>query len=386
MDDAARRGSGCATARRRNVAPTGTRHRTGRKGSTVATADDRRRGGGASRGSSGSVRKPASGSGATRGTVPRKAAPQQETGKQETGKQRPVKQGTARKPAPAQATARKTSARSSRSGERRVSATYLQAPGTSGRAAAVRRPAAGGGSRATAPRRPSPALVLAVAGALVAAGTLGGYGVGQAVDGVRAVWPQAQPDLPSDKVVPPDPIDRSGPASTCLPEALAVELTASARSVQVGSPLTFRVRVENVGRAPCLVDGSDASRAVTITDVAGQDRVWSSADCSGGEQLLLLGPGDVAPQRDVRWSSVRTVPGCAGGQPPVVPGEYQAQVTLADVPGATSEVVRFTVTAPPAPSPSAPTPSTSPPPAPSPSAPAATPATSPEASAEPAGG
>jgi hypothetical protein len=234
--------------------------------------------------------------------------------------------------------------------------------------------------------------VLAVAGALVAAGTLGGYGIGRAADGVRALWPEAQPELPSDKAAPPDPIDRSGPADTCLPEELAIELTASATSVQVGSPLTFGVRVENVGRAPCLVDGSDASRAVTITDVTGKDRVWSSADCSGGEQLLLLGPGDVAPQRDVRWSSVRTVPGCAGGQPPVVPGEYQAQVTLADVPGATSEVVRFTVTAPPAPSPSAPTPSSSPSaaapsePAPSPSVPAPTPEASPAASVEPAQG
>jgi hypothetical protein len=331
------------------------------------------------------VRKPASGSGAARSAVPRKAAP---------------KQGTARKAAPKQATPRKSTA-SARAGERRTTSTsYLQAPGASARAATARRAPARTPPTA-APRRRSPALVLAVAGALVAGGTLGGYGIGRAVDGVRAVWPEAEPRLISDKAAPPDPIDRSGPADTCLPGEVAIELTASATSVQVGSPLTFGVRVENVGRVPCLVDGSDASRAVTITDVTGKDRVWSSADCSGGEQLLLLGPGDVAPQRDVRWSSVRTVPGCAGGQPPVAPGEYQAQVTLADVPGAKSEVVKFTVTAPPAPSPSpspsdpaAPAPSASPSapaapaPAPSDTAPAPAPETSPtpEGSAAPAEG
>jgi hypothetical protein len=336
------------------------------------------------------VRKPASGSGAARS-----AAPKQGT----AAKQGAGKQGTARKPAPKQAAPRKATA-SARAAERRTTSTsYLQAPGASARAATARRPAPRTTTRTAAPRRRSPALVLAVAGALVAAGTLGGYGIGRAADGVRAVWPETEPELLSDKAAPPDPIDRSGPADTCLPGELAIELTASATSVQVGSPLTFGVRVENVGRVPCLVDGSDASRAVTITDVTGKDRVWSSADCSGGEQLLLLGPGDVAPQRDVRWSSVRTVPGCAGGQPPVAPGEYQAQVTLADVPGAKSEVVRFTVAAPPAPSPSpspsdpaAPAPSASPSapaapaPAPSDTAPAPETSPAPEGSAAPGEG
>jgi hypothetical protein len=193
--------------------------------------------------------------------------------------------------------------------------------------------------------------VLVVVGALVAAGTFGGYGIGRAVDAVREAWPDSGPQLLADKVEPPKPIDLSGPAQTCLPEELDVRLTASPTSVTEGSPVVFSIRVENVGRVPCLVDGADASRAVTITDASGEDRVWSSADCSKGSQSLLLGPGDVAPARDVRWSAVRTVPGCDGGQPAVGAGDYEAKVTLADVPGETSNVVAFTVTARPAPTP-----------------------------------
>ncbi len=193
-------------------------------------------------------------------------------------------------------------------------------------------------------------------GALLTAGTFGGYGIGRAVEAVREVWPDSPPQLLADKVEPPKPIDLSGPAETCLPEELDIRLTASPTSVIEGSPVVFSIRVENVGRVPCLVDGADASRAVTITDASGEDRVWSSADCTDGSQTLMLGPGDVAPARDVRWSSVRTVPGCAGGQPAVGAGAYQARVTLADVPGATSNVVTFTVTgrAAPTPEPSSP--------------------------------
>jgi hypothetical protein len=186
-------------------------------------------------------------------------------------------------------------------------------------------------------------VVLAVLGLLVALGVAGGYGLGVLVDAVRSVLPGAQPQLTADKVTPPEPIDLSGPADTCLPESLEVSLAAGATSVQVGDPMVFSMRVVNVGRAPCLVDGSDASRSVTITETSSDERVWSSGDCAEGERMLLLGPEDVS-DGSVRWSSVRTVPGCKPGQPNVQPGEYEARLTLADVPGVQSDPVRFTVT------------------------------------------
>ncbi|AEG43335.1 hypothetical protein [Isoptericola variabilis] len=205
-----------------------------------------------------------------------------------------------------------------------------------------------------------------MAAALVAAGTFGGYGIGRAVEAVREAWPDPGPQLLADKAVPPEPLDVSGPAGTCTAQEVDLTLTAGATSVREGEPLVFTVGVENVGRVPCLFDGGAASLAVTITDASGEDRVWSSADCASGTQELMLGPGDAAPPREVRWSSVRTVPGCEGGQPPVTPGTYQAKVTMADVPGAESDVVTFTVAAPasasptPSPEPSAAEPSAEP--------------------------
>ena len=191
-------------------------------------------------------------------------------------------------------------------------------------------------------------MVLVSLGVVAGLGMAGGYGLSKVVDAVRAAWPGGGPELLSAKEAPPEPIDMTGPADTCLPESLDVRLAADVRSITAGDPVTFSVRVANVGLAPCLVDGSEVSRRVTITDASGKDRVWSSGDCAEGERMLLLGPGDEWAQ-DVRWSFVRTVEGCKGGQPAVEPGDYRATVTLDDVPGARSNNV--TVTVAPAPEP-----------------------------------
>lgn len=199
------------------------------------------------------------------------------------------------------------------------------------------------------------AIVLLSVALVTGLGVAGGYGLGRVADALRAVWPESAPELASDKAAPPEPIDLSGPADTCAPESLDVRLAADATAITAGDPVTFSVKVTNVGLVPCLVDGSDASSSVVITDAAGTDRVWSSGDCAEGEKLLLLGPGDEWSQA-VRWSFVRTVAGCKGGQPAVGPGDYRAEVALADVRGAESNVVNLTVAAPekpePTPSPS----------------------------------
>lgn len=341
----------------------------------MASADDRRRGE-ASRGRS-AARQPGSGTGSARTPGARKAAPRAGAARATSGKAAPARATSgkaAQKPAPRSGSGR-------RGGRPVTTASYLQAPGTATRAAASARrtaPAARGGSRRPRSRpqtrgRRSSALVLLAAAALVAAGTFGGYGIGRAVEAVRAVWPEPAPQLLADKAVPPEPIDLSGPADTCRPEELDVRLAASATTLTEGDPVVFSIQVENVGRAPCLVDGADASRAVTITDASGGDRVWSSGDCASGSQPLMLGPGDVAPERDVRWSAVRSAPGCEGGRPRVGPGEYRAVVTLADVPGARSDVVELTVVGRPTPTPTpVPTPE-APAPTPTPEEPAPTP-------------
>lgn len=174
---------------------------------------------------------------------------------------------------------------------------------------------------------------------------LGGTGV------AWAAWPEAEPPLVTHKEHPPEPVNLTGPADRCTADVLDLTLAADRTTFGPGQPVTFHLAVTNAGRVPCLVDGSDGSWAVTVT--SGEDRVWSSADCSAEERMLLLGPDDVY-RREVRWSDVRSAPGCAEGQPDLAAGTYTARAALGDVADATSPEVAVTRTEPsPPPSPEA---------------------------------
>lgn len=228
--------------------------------------------------------------------------------------------------------------------------------------------------------------MLAVLVLLCTVGVLGGYGVGRAADAVRGILPGGDPGLPADKATPPEPIDLTGPATTCRADAVDLALSAATPTATVGDSLVFTVKVTNTGRVPCLVDGGSGSRTVTVRelppdtsgragatgtsgttgassgpvertaaegaeeDAAAQGkRVWSSGDCTDGETMLLLGVDHVAEQ-DVRWRTERSTASCGDDLPALEPGTYQAYAELADVPGARSEPVTVTVTAPPEPS------------------------------------
>lgn len=187
--------------------------------------------------------------------------------------------------------------------------------------------------------------VLAAIALLCGVGALGGYGLGRGVEAVQAMLPGSDPGLPADKAAPPDPIDLTGPATACGADGVEVDVSVASSSVVLGDPQVFNVRVTNTGRVPCLIDGSEASRTVTVTDPSGKERVWSSGDCAEGETMLLLGPEDVAPH-DVRWRTERSAPGCKDDQPALEPGTYQARGELADVPGSASAPVTFAVVEP----------------------------------------
>ncbi|GAA1716653.1 hypothetical protein GCM10009809_10890 [Isoptericola hypogeus] len=220
----------------------------------------------------------------------------------------------------------------------------LVAPGTARRTPPPR------GRRRPAPSRTATRArtrlvgALAVVALLCGVGVLGGYGVGRAADSVRAMLPGADPGLPADKAAPPDPIDLTGPATACRADAVDVGLAVTSPTVVLGLAQVFDVSVRNTGRVPCLIDGAEASRSVTVTDSSGKERVWSSSDCADGETMLLLGPEDVAAH-DVRWLTERSAPGCEGEQAALEPGTYRATAALADVPGAESDPVTFTVVA-----------------------------------------
>ncbi|GAB4084547.1 hypothetical protein GCM10028784_11770 [Myceligenerans cantabricum] len=172
---------------------------------------------------------------------------------------------------------------------------------------------------------------------------------------VRAVWPEPPPPIVSEsKVHPPAPVGPDGGAQTCDADDLDVRLVADRSTVTDGEAVVFTVTLENSGPAPCLVDGADENRPVTVwAGDSGQDadRVWSSGDCADGERMLLLGPGSV-DTHDVRWTDERSVPGCGPVKGKAGPGTYSVQVTVDDVDGAASQVVLVDKQEPPKPSPS----------------------------------
>lgn len=175
--------------------------------------------------------------------------------------------------------------------------------------------------------------------------------------GVAATWPRTDPPIAAAKVEPPEPVDPNAAAAPCAPEDLDVGLAADRVTVTPGVPVRFTVSVRNSGQVQCLVDAPRRSLAVTVYEgevgEPSAERAWSSADCADQdeERLLLLGPDDV-DTTSVSWSDSRSAPDCPGDQPKLKAGEYTAQVTLADVDGAASDVVRLTYTVP-QPSPSA---------------------------------
>lgn len=169
--------------------------------------------------------------------------------------------------------------------------------------------------------------------------------------GVAMTWPEADPPILSDKANPPDPVDPNAVAAPCTAENLEVGLAADRLTITPGVPVRFTVSLRNQGKLQCLVEAPRHGLAVTVHEgEVGEptaERAWSSADCADQdeERLLLLGPGDVDTS-SVRWSDSRSVPGCEPGQPRLTAGEYTAQVTLADVEGVSSDVVRLTYTVP----------------------------------------
>ncbi|WP_278236441.1 hypothetical protein [Isoptericola sp. AK164] len=194
------------------------------------------------------------------------------------------------------------------------------------------------------------AVVLLVIGLLVGTGTAAGYGIGRAVDWVRDAWPEPPLELVADKAAPPEALDPAGVAETCDPSAVRAELTGNRTSLVLDEAMSMTMSVTNGGRVPCLLDGHRSSMQVVVTEADGGDRVWSSADCvGGGEELVLLGT-DQRWELTVRWTGSGSTPDCASvGDVPA--GAYTASVRLDDVPGVRGEPLTIAVEEAPEPEP-----------------------------------
>ncbi|MEJ8649764.1 hypothetical protein WKI65_17130 [Streptomyces sp. MS1.AVA.3] len=94
----------------------------------------------------------------------------------------------------------------------------------------------------------------------------------------------------------------------------------------------FELTIKNAAGAACKVDLGQKAAVLTITDTAGDDRVWASNDCpSGTAPALLKVPAKSSVKRTIVWDRRASGPQCATPSSATVPaGKYLIE---AKVPG-----------------------------------------------------
>jgi hypothetical protein len=132
----------------------------------------------------------------------------------------------------------------------------------------------------------------------------------------------------------------SGPAAPCKAADLVVSARADAQAYPAGRRPVLTIGIANKGAKPCTRDVGQAARSITVT--SGNDRVWSSDDCSpgGGAQVVTLQPGAAPTSFSVTWSRKRSAPGCPAGTRDADPGTYRVVGRFGDL---TSEPDSFTL-------------------------------------------
>lgn len=105
----------------------------------------------------------------------------------------------------------------------------------------------------------------------------------------------------------------------CDPADLRVSMDLDADASR-----TFVLSARNDAAEACLLDAG----ILGVVVHSGEDRVWSTHDCSPpGERLLLLPAGDET-EVSRSWDGRRSVPGCEGDRAFAQPGTYRAQAAL----------------------------------------------------------
>jgi hypothetical protein len=125
---------------------------------------------------------------------------------------------------------------------------------------------------------------------------------------------------PSTTTTPPPP---PGPPAPCPDAVVKVDAAADLPSYPTGARPLLRLRITNVGPAPCT---RDVSRNLREILVLGQDgtRLWSSNDCYGPpEQDVRVLPPNQPAVYTVNWAGRTSEPGCPLDRKPVPAGTYQ---------------------------------------------------------------
>jgi hypothetical protein len=132
--------------------------------------------------------------------------------------------------------------------------------------------------------------------------------------------------IPSAAAVAPVAAASPAAPAACGDAALQVTVVADATSYAKGAAPRFTLSVVNTGTVACRRGlGPDA---VELRVFSGEDRIWSSDDCSKGtgQGVLELPPNDPR-QLTVQWPGKRTKPGCVTGDT-AAPGTYRVSARV----------------------------------------------------------
>ncbi|ROR72404.1 hypothetical protein EDD31_0755 [Bogoriella caseilytica] len=88
---------------------------------------------------------------------------------------------------------------------------------------------------------------------------------------------------------------------------------------------TFLLSAANDGEAACLLDAGTLGVVVH----SGEDRIWSTHDCSPPSERMLLLPSGDQTEVSRTWDGRRSAPGCEGEQGYAQSGTYRARATMA---------------------------------------------------------
>ncbi len=127
----------------------------------------------------------------------------------------------------------------------------------------------------------------------------------------------------------PSPAASSAEPVDCAANVLTVTAATDAETYPAGSTPELTLTVRNTGIAPCRTDLGSAQLELRV--LSGQDRVWSSDDCSpGGDPNPTVLPAGGQFTTSLQWPRVRSAPSCPGGEPAAQPGTYRLYARLGD--------------------------------------------------------
>lgn len=155
-----------------------------------------------------------------------------------------------------------------------------------------------------------------------------------------ASTPRSPAPATSQRSAAPGATDSAQPASDspvqpCAVGVLALAAATDAPSYPVNASPALRIVITNTSARPCTVDLSD--QQIELFVYFGDARVWGSHDCNvePGTAVQTL-PGGQAVTREIVWTGLSSVPGCAATRQRAPAGTYTLRPTLSGVAGTPS--------------------------------------------------